>query len=199
MMYATSMAEREKADSHTQTDPDLPLLRAMVCGDAAALAELYRLRGPALLAYLTARLDDRGLAEEVLQDVMLAAWQAAGRFRGQGRVMAWLLAIARTRAINAYHRQVRPLATQVALDEASAQETAAQEGVEPFGSHNEVLSAGLRTLPAEQREALELVFVHGLSLQETAQVMSVAVGTVKSRLHRARKRLAKWITEEEKR
>ena len=55
-------------------------------GDAAALAELYRLRGPALLAYLTTRLDDRGLAEEVLPDVMLAAWQAAGRFRGQGRV-----------------------------------------------------------------------------------------------------------------
>ena len=199
MMYAPSMAERKKVDSHAQTDPDLSLLRAMGCGDAAALAELYRLRGPALLAYLTARLDDRGLAEEVLQDVMLAAWQAAGRFRGQGRVMAWLLAIARTRAINAYHRQVRPHATQVALDEASAQETAAQEGGEPFGAHNEALSAGLRTLPAEQREALELVFVHGLSLQETAQVMSVAVGTVKSRLHRARKRLAKWITEEEKR
>jgi len=194
MMYATSMAEREKVDSHVQTDPDLPLLRAMGSGDAAALAELYRLRGPALLAYLTARLGDRGLAEEVLQDVMLAAWQAAGRFRGQGRVMAWLLAIARTRAINAYHRQVRPHATQVALDEASA-----QESCEPFGSHNVELSTGLRTLPAEQREALELVFYHGLSLKETAQVMSVAVGTVKSRLHRARKHLAKWIMEEEKR
>lgn len=194
MMYATSMAEREKVDSHAQTDPDLPLLWAMGCGDAAALAELYRLRGPALLAYLTARLADRGLAEEVLQDVMLAAWQAAGRFRGQGRVMAWLLAIARTRAINAYHRQVRPHATQVALDEASA-----QESCEPFESHNEELITGLRTLPAEQREALELVFYHGLSLQETAQVMSVAAGTVKSRLHRARKRLAKWIMEEEKR
>jgi RNA polymerase sigma-70 factor (ECF subfamily) len=192
MMYATSMAEREKVDSHAQTDPDLPLLRAMGCGDATALAELYRLRGPALLAYLTARLDDRELAEEVLQDVMLAAWRAAKHFRGQGRVMAWLLAIARTRAINAYHRQVRPHATQVALDEAST-----QESCEPFGSHNEELSAGLRTIPAEQREALELVFYHGLSLQETAQVMSVAVGTVKSRLHRARKRLAKWIMEEE--
>ncbi len=194
MMYATSMAEREKVDTLAQTDPDLPLLRAMMCGDAAALAELYRLRGPALLAYLTARLNDRALAEEVLQDVMLAAWQAAGRFRGQGRVMAWLLAIARTRAINAYHRQVRPHAAQVALDEASAQESR-----EPFGSHNEELRTGLRTLPAEQREALELVFYHGLSLKETAQVMSVAVGTVKSRLHRAHKRLAKWIMEEEKR
>ena len=193
MMYATSMAECEKVDSHAQTDPDLPLLRAMGRGDAAALAELYRLRGPALLAYLTARLDDRGLAEEVLQDVMLAAWQAAGRFRGQGRAMAWLLAIARTRAINAYHRQVRPHATQVALDEASA-----QESCEPFESHYEELSAGLRTLPAEQREALELIFYHGLSLKETAQVMSVAVGTVKSRLHRARKHLAKLIIEEEK-
>jgi RNA polymerase sigma-70 factor (ECF subfamily) len=192
MMSATGMAKREKVDSHAQTDPDLPLLRAMGRGDAEALAELYRLRGPALLAYLTARLDDRGLAEEVLQDVMLAAWQAAGRFRGQGRVTAWLLAIARTRAINAYNRQVRPLGTQVALDEGSV-----QENWGPSSSDNEELSAGLRALPAEQRETLELVFYHGLSLQETAQVMSVAAGTVKSRLHRARKRLAQWIMEEE--
>ena len=124
---------------------------------------------------------------------MLAAWQAAGRFRRQGRVMAWLLAIARTRP-SMLNRQVRPHATQVAVDGASA-----QESCEPFGSHNEELSAGLRTLPAEQRVTLELVFYHGLSLQETAQVMSVAAGTVKSRLHRARKRLAKWIMEEEKR
>lgn len=194
MMYATSMADRESVLSSVKADPNLPLLQAIARGDPTALDELYQRCGPALLAYLTARLDDRGLAEEVLQDVMLAAWQAAGRFRGQGRVMAWLLAIAHTRAINAYHRQVRPHATQVALDEASA-----QEGGEPFGSPNEELSAGLRTLPAEQREALELIFYHGLSLQETAQVMNVAVGTVKSRLHRARKRLAKWIMEEEKR
>jgi RNA polymerase sigma factor (sigma-70 family) len=194
MMYATSMAEREKVDSHAQTDPDLPLLRAMGCGDAAALAELYRLRGPALLAYLTARLDDRGLAEEVLQDVMLAAWQAAGRFRGQGRVMAWLLAIARTRAINAYHRQVRPLGIQVALEEA-----AAQPSQEFAAEHEDSLRAGLLALPDEQRETLELVLFHSLSLKETAQVMNVAVGTVKSRLHRARTHLAKWIMEEEKR
>jgi RNA polymerase sigma-70 factor (ECF subfamily) len=55
----------------------------------------------------------------------------------------------------------------------------------------------LCALSAEQRETLELVFYHGLSLQETAQVMGVAAGTVKSRLHRARKRLAQWILEEE--
>lgn len=187
------MAEREKVNSRVQADPDLPLLQAIGRGDAAALAELYRIRGPALLAYITARLDDPGLAEEVLQDVMLAAWQAAGRFRGQGRVMAWLLAIARTRAINAYNRQIRPHETQVALDEDYAQESR-----EPSGPHHEELNAGLSRLSAEQRETLELVFYHGLSLQETAQVMSVAAGTVKSRLHRARKSLAKWILEEDK-
>ncbi len=193
MDYSLLMARETQRNQLLDEDPDLALLEAMAKNDSLALEELYRRHGHRLLAYLAGRLNDMGLAEEVLQDVMLSAWQAAGRFRGQGRVIAWLLAIARTRAINAYHRQVRPHATQVALDEDSA-----QESCEPFGSHNEELSAGLRTLPAEQREALELVFYHGLSLKETALVMSVAVGTVKSRLHRARKRLAKWIMEEEK-
>jgi RNA polymerase sigma-70 factor, ECF subfamily len=45
----------------------------------------------------------------------------------------------------------------------------------------------------EQREALELVFYHGLSLQETAQVLQVPLGTVKSRLHRAKAQLRHWL------
>lgn len=194
MMYATSMADQKSAPTVVQVDPDLPLLEAVRRGEPAALDALYQRLGPRLLAYLTARLGDHGLAEEVLQDVMLAAWQAAGRFRGQGRVMAWLLAIARNRAINAYHRQVRSLAPQVALDE-----SAADLGSEPDVDRDASLRVALLSLPPEQRETLELVFYQGLSLQETAHVMSVATGTVKSRLHRARKRLAKWLSEEGKR
>lgn len=192
MMYATRMADRESVLSPVKFDPDLPLLQAIARGDPAALEELYQRCGPRLLAYLTARLADRNMAEEVLQDVMLAAWQSAGGFHGQGRVMAWLLAIARNRAINAYHRQVRPLGIQVALEEATTQPSRGSAAEQEDSLRN-----GLLALPDKQRETLELVFFHGLSLQETAHVMGVATGTVKSRLHRARKQLAKWIVDEE--
>jgi DNA-directed RNA polymerase specialized sigma24 family protein len=70
----------------------------MAGGETAALDQLYLRHGPPLLAYLQGQLPTRQLAEEVLQDVMLAAWQGAGNFRGEGSVRSWLLAISRNRA-----------------------------------------------------------------------------------------------------
>ena len=94
---------------------DRDLLRAVAGGDQQALRQLYALHGPCVLAYLMGQLGDRSLAEEVLQDVMLAVWNGAARFRGDSKVRTWLLAIARNQAISARRkRRVR----LVALDEA---------------------------------------------------------------------------------
>jgi RNA polymerase sigma-70 factor (ECF subfamily) len=111
------MAEQSWTVRSAADDPDLTLLRAVAKGDEGALGELYARRGPSLLIYLIGRLGDRQLAEEVLQDVMLAAWKGAARFRGQSSVRTWLLAIARHRAINAQRK--RKLA-RAPLDESMA-------------------------------------------------------------------------------
>jgi RNA polymerase sigma-70 factor (ECF subfamily) len=170
-------------------DPDLALLHAMARSDPLALEELYRRHGPRILAYLAGLLDDSGLAEEVLQDVMLSAWQNASRFRGECRVYTWLLAIARNRAINAFHRRRSSRSPLISIEDPHFDQIGEKSPeIEKMGAY-EAVHAALLALPEPQRETLELVFFHGLSLAETAYVLRIATGTVKSRLHRAKNRL----------
>ena len=187
MRYSVNVAKIPWKVAQSAADPDSALLQRIAEQNEDALEELYQKYAPALLAFLAGRLGDTRLAEEVLQDVMLAAWRNAPRFRGECRVRTWLLTIAHSRAINAYHRQIAPIACDVPLEDPAGGEN----GEIPGLYHD--LRAALQALPAEHRETLELVFYHGLSLEETALVLKIAPGTVKSRLHRAKARLREWM------
>lgn len=163
-------------------DPDLALVRAMAKRDPEALDALYARYGSGVLSYLLGRLGDRQLAEEVLQDVMLAAWRSASSFRGEAKVRTWLLTIAHNRAINA--RRKRRVET-VELDPRLSDRRGAQ-GARGTSSEQIDLRQALSQLPPDHRSALELVFFHELSIAEAAAVLEVAPGTVKSRLFRAK-------------
>ncbi len=176
-------------------DPDFALVRAIAQGDARAMDKLYTRHGPGLLAYLSSRLGNRQWAEEVLQEVMLAVWQGAGRFRGDSRVLTWLMIIARNRAINAFQRD-KSLHDKPLEDETGSIPTQSNAGLEHNAQLDE-LRAALTMLSDEQRETLELVFFHGLSNLETAAVLNIPAGTVKSRLFRAKTRLREWLEEKE--
>lgn len=191
--------------SAVDADPDLAFVQGMARGEETALEALYRQHGTGLLAYLSAQLGDRGLAEEVLQDVMLAAWHAAAAFRGESRVRTWLFCIAHNRAVNARRRKVLPM---VAVDPsripsaAPGQAPGALELAHPADGHRSPsaahgagaaavdvrvdVRAALSGLPADQRAVVDLFFAHGLTVDEAASVLAVPPGTVKSRLHRAR-------------
>ncbi len=166
---------------------DLSLVQAMASGDSRALEDLYSKHGSSLLNYLIGQVGgDVVLAEEILQNVMLAAWKAASTFRGESKVRTWLIAIARNQAINARRKH---RVTSVALTEAdNVEKTGPFEQLLRSNERAEVRKA-IQQLPDDQRETLELVFYHGLSGPEAAEVMGVALGTVKSRLHRAKETL----------
>lgn len=173
-------------------DPDYPLVQGMANGDVSALDELYARRGPSILSFLMTQVDSRQVAEEVLQDVMLAAWRNAGQFRGDSSVRTWLLVIARNRAMNTHRKRKLPLVT---LDEAFGtfgQDTGPLEKLEKKDTQAKVRNA-LSQLPAQQREVLVLVFYHQLSGPEVAQVLGINEGTVKSRLHRAKEALRRIL------
>ena len=171
-------------------DPDLPLIQGVARGDSRALNELYARHGANILNYLTSYLNDRQLAEEVLQDVMMAVWKSAAGFRGESKVRTWLLTIARNRAINAGRRYTPRM---VELDEniyhgdSSPLERAEQKSL------HLALREAIKTLPKFHQEILILVFYHGLTGQEVADVLGVSVGTVKSRLHRAKEMLRRVL------
>jgi len=167
-------------------DPDFALIQAMAGGDVSALNELYTRHGANILNYLTSLLHDRGLAEEVLQDVMLAAWEHAANFRGESKVRTWLLTIARHRAINTQRRAAPDF---VPLDESTyTADTTPLEKIERK-NQRQALQAAIQQLPPFHQEILVLIFYHQLSGPEVAEVLGVTVGTVKSRLHRAKEML----------
>ena len=159
-----------------------------------ALETLYARYGLKVLHYLIGQLDDRALAEEVLQDVMLIAWQSAARFRADSSVSTWLIAIARYRALKLRRRRNLP---GIPLDESTgALDPALLDLIEHDGDR-QALRIALRTLPIEQRETLELVFYHELTGAEAACLLGVAPGTIKSRLHRALITLRRVLRSEE--
>lgn len=182
-----------QADYH---DPDWQLIRAMAAGDAGALDELYARHGPYILSFLVARLRNRQLAEEVLQDVMLSAWNSAASFREESKVRTWLLVIARNRAINMQRKRKLQLVQLYEEGDMLSEDTSPSQRMERYDNKSLVREA-INQLPEHQREVLVLVFYHQLSGPEVADVLDISVGTVKSRLHRAKEMLKRVLMKED--
>lgn len=184
---ASSIVQREQSE-YAQGDPDWILIRAMAGGDIRALNELYTRYVSLLLGFLTARVGNRQLAEEVLQDVMLTVWEKAHTFEARAKVKTWLMVIARNRAINATRRKNLPV---IHIDDVfglRSDDTGPMEALEK-GENRDRVRAAIRQLPEGQREVLVLVFYHQLTGPEVAEILNISEGTVKSRLHRAKENL----------
>lgn len=181
MLHAEATLPSSAADAH-----DVRLLRRIAAGNRGALAELYGRHSEAVFAYLRRLVGERGLAEEVLQDTFLAAWNGAGGFAGRASVRAWLIGVARRQALRRLRRhgpRLLELTDELQLASPSASEVAlAQIG------HDELLAA-MRALSSIHHEALGLLLVEQLSYAEMAEVLCVPPGTVKSRVSNARREL----------
>lgn len=136
-------------------------------------------------------LGDRAAAEDVTQETFLSAFRNIASFQA-GNFRAWLLRIAvnacRDYLRSGHHRKTFSL-EGLAEEDPSLAFTSNDEPPEDYALRRELREAiaqGLKTLPPDQRLAILLVDVQGLSYEEAAQAMAVPIGTVKSRLSRAR-------------
>jgi RNA polymerase sigma-70 factor, ECF subfamily len=165
---------------------DAELLAAHVAGDRHAFDELFHRHQRQLhrLARLTSRTPED--AEDALQDAMLSAHRGAGSFRYDAAVHSWLHRI----VVNACLDRLR---------RAKAHPTGPLEDVYPVADRTAqietaiVVQRALMRLPVEQRAAVVAVDMQGYSIADTAQLLGVAEGTVKSRCARARVRLAQLL------
>ena len=166
--------------------------------DTTASFEQYVL--PELdLLYRTARSLTRSDADaqDLVQETLLRAYRAIDRFDGR-YPRAWLLTIMRNANINrARKRQPDLLADPDLTFERSTQaaDTAGPEDLVVGATFDATVEAAYNALPDKFREVVELVDLNGLSYQEAADVLAIPVGTVMSRLHRARKRIRDHIAE----
>ena len=172
-----------------EADEERALLRAIASHDEKALRELYRRRSRELLSYLVGLCPDEQIAQELLQDTMLKVWRHAKDFRAESSVRTWLYAIAR-RTARDFLRAGRPVpvSDERLLGEAGSRLDEPEAVVLARADVESVLE-GFGALSPLHREVLLLVAYRGLSVRETARLLEVAEGTVKSRLHHARQAL----------
>jgi RNA polymerase sigma-70 factor, ECF subfamily len=173
---------------------DVQLLRRIARGDEDAMAAFYREHGQVVLAQVLLVTGERVLAEEIVQDTMLAVWRGAGSFRGESSARSWVIAIARRQTRD----RLRARRLRVVDDAFLADQPGSDPGPEVMALDRAELAevmAAIRELAAPHREVLGLVFGSGLSLPEVAGVLEIPVGTVKSRLFAARTALSRTLNE----
>ncbi|MEV0972220.1 RNA polymerase sigma factor [Microtetraspora glauca] len=175
LRWFAGTARRSRAPVEDET-----VLARVADGDAAALGELYERYSRPLFAFLFRLAGDRGTAEEILQDTLLAVWRSAGTYRSRSSVSTWLFGVARRQA----HNRLRGLPPPLPADPA--------DGADPVPGPEELAVGGdrvqqtLARLPLAQREVVVLAYLNDLGHQEIADILAIPVGTVKSRLHHAR-------------
>jgi RNA polymerase sigma-70 factor, ECF subfamily len=167
---------------------DADLLRAHVAGDAAAFEELVRRHRDRLWAVALRTMRDREDAADALQDALISAYKAAGSFRGDSAVTTWLHRIVVNACLDRMRR--RHSRATVQLPEDGPHEPADTRDRLAERDTRMAVDEALGQLPVEQRAAVVLVDVEGWSVAETAAMLGVPEGTVKSRCARGRARLA---------
>jgi len=168
------------------------LLSRIARGDAVAMRALVARHQTRVYRWILRFVRDAALAEDVLNEVFLDVWRQAASFAGRSSVATWVLAIARFKALTAARKRI-----DVQLDEdgaASIPDPAdnAEKVLEREDERN-LLRAGLAALSREHREVLDLVYYHGKSIKDVAEVIGIPEATVKTRMFYARKKLAELI------
>lgn len=178
--------------------PSSALVGRVAVGDQRALEALYSQFNIIVLRFVQRRVGDFGLAEEICADVWLGCWRSAAAFRGDSQVLTWLLGIA-VRQIYTHLRGKRLTMVHLdtSIDIAGEDNDPANEVASSLNF--EALVAALEDLPPELYDTVVLAWLQELPYEEVASVTQVPVGTVKSRISRARRLVQERIGDDHER
>jgi len=175
------------------TDPAEPaLIRRAQQGEAEALAELYQRHTPAIFRYFFFRVNDQALAEDLTGEVFLHMVEALPRYVERGvPFAAWLFRIAHARLVD-HHRRAAHRPTE-SLSDSQPDRAPSPEDQAHSLAETRRLKKAIAGLTEEQQTVIQLRFVEGYSLEETARVMGKTSGAIKAMQHRALHRLAQQL------
>lgn len=162
-------------------------------GDERAFAQLLAMFGERTLGYLRGLVGDD--ADDVQQDVWLSVYRGIGGLANPGAFRTWLFQTTRHRAVDFLRRRKRErelldeVASELAVDTADVNDDAGLGGVDET-----ILDTALLGIPPPQREVLLLRYRDDLSYNEIALVVGCPIGTVRTRLHHAKRRLQELLT-----
>lgn len=168
-------------------------IRRLRRGDERAFEELVRDHQDRVFGLILRMLGDRGEAEDLTQEVFVAVHQALPRFRGESRLSTWIWRIAKNHALN----RIKVLVRRERLPDAGPLEEAPRpDRVYDERERRSAVQRAIARLEPDSRLVVALRDLEGLSYEEIAEIVEEPLGTVKSRLHRARLRLAEMLSKE---
>jgi RNA polymerase sigma-70 factor (ECF subfamily) len=148
---------------------------------------------PSLRAFALSLCGTRDMADDLVQEALTKAWASQDSYHPGTNFKAWIFTILR----NHYFSQRRKAGREISDLDGAMLDTAAVQPEQEGRFDLTELTKALNLLPAEQREAIILVTAEGLSYEEAAQICGCAVGTIKSRINRARKKLGEAMSGEQ--
>ena len=179
-----------RANAPAASDEDL--IQQIAIGDQLAMRTLFARHRVPVYRFALRLVRDAVLAEDIVSEVFLDVWRQASRFEARSAVSTWLLAIARFKALSMLRRR-----TDAELDEGVASSIADPADDPEVVLHKtkraEHLRQALTRLSPEQGAVIDLVYYHGKSVSDVADVLGIPAATVKTRMFYARKRLASLV------
>ncbi len=187
----------------TASDTDQQLVQRAQRGDLRAF-DLLVLKHQGRIAALVSRyVSDAGEVEDVTQEAFIRAYRALGKFRGDSAFYTWLYRIAANAAKNHLVAKGRRPGADATIEDAEGfdeggmlSESASPEALAMGGELAEVVESALNALPDELKSALMLREFDGLSYEDIADVLGCPVGTVRSRIFRAREAVDQRVKEQ---
>ncbi len=183
-------------------DPDLAIARRAADGDMGAFDALVSLYNARVFAVAFRMLGDRAEAEDLAQEVFVAVYHALPEFRGDSKLSTWMYRITKNRCLNRIkflkrrhigeHQDIHDPAVASQVGDPGQQKRDPRRLLEQQ-ELSALVQSGLQKLSPEQRELVVLRDLEDLSYEEIVHVTGLQLGTVKSRLHRARAHLAKIL------
>jgi RNA polymerase sigma-70 factor (ECF subfamily) len=177
-------------------DPDRALVEAAAGGSREAFDELVRRHQAAIITLARVLTVGRGDPEDLAQDVFVRAWRNLRSFRGESTFRTWLHRVAINVIRTSQSRQGRLMRLFVSRDrdEDPPEQPSGDEPVDTALARRQVIDRALATLPDDLRVAVTLRDLQGMDYKEIAAALDVPIGTVESRIFRARQKLKPLLT-----
>jgi RNA polymerase sigma-70 factor (ECF subfamily) len=189
MLYEFDHQQIEAFTTGEATDEFL--MARIQAQDEAALATLYKRHTPLLRTVIARVVHNEHDVDDLLQEVFLELWNRADHYdEGKGKALGWIVTLARRRAIDrirrrqAYARAEERLRLETEHEPQQARHQGVEEDVNA-ADRAEIFQKLLAQLPAAQREALQLAYFRGMSQREIAAKTGIPLGTIKTRLELA--------------
>jgi len=187
------------------TISDADLIALVTQGDQEALELLYERYSRAVYSFSLRIVGDVQVAEEILQEVFVRAWQQGGSFQStRGTLITWLLSITHNLSIDEVRRRKRRPQKAESAEPETILAALPDEGLDVeeevwLSSLRVSIQDALQQLPVAQREAIELAYFQGLTQREIADTLGEPLGTIKTRMRlgmlKLREQLGPVVTE----